>query len=217
MKQMTANKRRLSISIGTLLGVILAITALLTGNSIHQPSANAQAKADPNAQGKELVTTLEDIEFLRSMAPLKLSAAQCDDLVKAIEAAKTDYETKVNAPNQDSIKSLLEEARNVKKDALKGTAIPKTFDDKVNKWQEEFIKKREGLNRENILRVAKDTRAVLTPEQLKTAVSLAEDALKQAGNKTKATEEQLYNQYTVSIFIGNPRVVTLLKEIKAAQ
>jgi len=196
------------------LGLAAALTcgALLRGSAVA-----AQEKAAAKSDATAIVIDLDDIERLRALTPLKLQPEQIDKLIAALTTAQTDYEAKVNALGTTIFASSAAEVRDVKKQALSGTAIPSAFDEKMRKLQADFLKQRDDLNTANIKAVAAACKAVLTDKQVATATKLERDQWNKDHSDAKgATDSQLYNLYCVDLFISSPRSIPLLKEMRAA-
>src|SRR5262249_36651886 len=100
--------------------------------------------------------------------------------------------------------------------ALAGGEIPKDFEEKVKKMETEFFAKRNELNMQNIARLSADFKGIFTKTQVETAAKLAKDSAQKRGQPTKGTDTQWFNDYIVNVFINNPRIVPLLKEMRTA-
>lgn len=196
----------------------LGLAAALAGGSLLRGSvAGAQEKPAAKADAAAIVADLDDIERLRALTPLKLQPDQLDKLITALTAAQADYEKKVNALGMSVFGSSASEVRDVKKQALGGSAIPKAFDDKMRGLQTDFLKQRDDLNTANIKAVAAACKAVLTEQQVATATKLERDQWNKDHPTIKdATDTQMYNLYCVDLFISSPRSIPLLKEMRAA-
>jgi hypothetical protein len=177
----------------------------------EKPPAKAEATATA------VVSDLDDIDRLRVLNPLKLEPDQLDKLAVALTTAQAEYDKKVNALGVSIFASSASEARAVKKDTLGGAPIPKDFDDKMKKLQADFLKKRDDLNVENIKNVGVACRVVLTDKQVTVATKMERDQWEKDHPDAKnATDNQLFNLYCVDMFISNPKIVALLKEMRAA-
>jgi len=200
--------RRLLLYLGV--GSVVAIAALIWNGSV---AADEKSKAEAAA----IVADLDDIERLRALNPLKLEPDQLDKLVAALTKAQTEYDTKINTLGMSIFGSSAAEARDVKKQALVGTPIPKDFDDKVKRLQTEFLKQRDTINTNNITHVADLCKMVLTDKQVAVATKLERDQWEKDHPDIKnATDAQLYNLYCLDVFISGSRTVALLKEMRAA-
>ncbi|HLJ54670.1 MAG TPA: hypothetical protein VKT77_06485 [Chthonomonadaceae bacterium] len=200
-------------------GIVCAAFAMLTGLAVACGGpAHAQEKPAPKPDAAAaIVLDLDDIEKLRSLGPLKLDADQMDKLIAAITALQADYDKKVTALGASIFGPTAPEVHDVKKAALGGSAIPKTFDDKMRKLQDDFFKQRDDLNTANIKAVAAACKAILTDKQVAIATKLERDQWNKDHPDGKgATDPQLYNLYCVDMFIASPRAVPLLKEMRAA-
>ncbi len=198
--------------------IALGLAAVLAGSVFPRGSSvAAQEKATAKPDAAAIVVDLDDIERLRALIPLKLQPEQVDKLIVALTTAQKDYDTKVNALGTTIFGSSASEVRDVKKQALTGTAIPAAFDDKMRKLQADFLKQRDDLNTANIKAVAAACKAILTDQQVATATKLERDQWNKDHTDSKGvTDSQLYNLYCVDLFISSPRSVPLLKEMRAA-
>ena len=201
----------LAVSLGLLCAV--GLLPLLRGGA-----ARAQEQNPPGASSAAaIVNDLDDIDRLRVLNPLKLTSDQMDKLIAALTAAQADYDKKVNALGATLLAPNAEEVRTTKRQVLGGAPVPKEFDDKIKKLQSDFLKQRDGLNAENIQRVSGVCKVILTEKQTAEATKQERDVWEAAHpNTKKSSDAQLFNLFVVDTFISYPRIVPLLKEMKAA-
>ena len=204
---------------GAALAAALGVAILLAGWAmLNGTRVRAQEKAPDKTEATAIVADLDDIERLRVLNPLKLQPEQLDKLITALTSAQTEYDKKVNALGASIFVPLGSEVRDVRKKALGGSSIPKDFDDKLKKAQTDFLKQRDDLNTENIKSVAAACKMVFTDKQVTAATKMERDQWNKDHPDIKdATDTQLFNLYCVDVLISNPRSISLLKEIRAAQ
>lgn len=203
----------------------LTVVSLLVGGlgALHLSSHPARAQAPTNSgqsakEVQDLQLALDDIDTLHVLLPLKLTPVQMDKLVAAISTAKAEYEKKLPALSNAPLLKMADEIRDMRKKAIAGTPVPSTFDDRIKGIQADFDAKRLELNTANILAVSNACKPILNADQIALCAKMEIDAYKR--NKRyndKATDAQYFNAYVVDVFIGNPRVMPLLKEMRAAQ
>lgn len=198
----------------------LAAVLFLAMDCLYRPRTEAAAQAvvgKPPQDVQDLLSAVDDIDTLRVLNPLKLTPDQIDKIREAIRSAQADYEKRVVEIGTAPLRQLKDEIQSTKQSALAGKAVPKAFDDKVKKVQDDILKKREQLNIRNLATLSANIQGVLTREQIDTAAKLARAAyerLKAASPKT--TDTQYFNSYVEDIFIKYPRIVSLLSEMRMA-
>lgn len=194
----------------------------IVGGVVMGSGKSAEAKAgqaDKSTEGQRLLDELDEIDLMRSLGPLKLTPEEIDQIIPVIEKAKADYDKNINDLNANTIGQIASDIHAEHKDALSGNPIPKAFDDKVKEKLESFFKRRDAVNAQNIEHISGAFQKILTDNQQKIAVRLERQTYTQMGKKIsdKDTDDQFFNLYVTDIFIGYPRIVPLLKEIKASK
>jgi hypothetical protein len=206
--------RLVPLALSLFLLAILLAGSFRAGRSAHAQDQGAGALSQKEVQ--ELLDDLDDIDTMHALQPLKVTPDQADRLVTVISAAKADYDKKILALGGSPILKMADEIRTTRRQVLAGKEIPKDFDDRVKKIQQDFYAQRKKLNDQNILRMSTEARNILTPQQIATAAKLEKSTLQKLGRyNPDTTDSQLFNQYVVDIFIYYPRILPLLKEMKA--
>ncbi len=164
----------------------------------------------------DLLDELDDIDFVRSLTPLKLSPDQIDKLIAVITDAKTQYDKKIADLSSSTIGAMADEIHKRHKDAVAGGPVSGTFDKKVQQVMKDFYAKRDTLNADNIVTMSAACGKILTADQKMKAEQLEKDTLVKLGKKLDPsnTDSMYLNLYVVDIFIGYRRIVPLLKELK---
>jgi hypothetical protein len=181
--------------------------------------ARAQAPtnaAQPAKEVQDLLMDLDDIDTLRVLLPMKFTPEQIEKLIPVINNARTDYDTKSAALTSVPLLKMAAEIRETRKKAIAGTPVPTPFDDRIKGIQADVAAKRKALDAANILALSDACRKILTADQYALCIKMEIDAYKR--NKRyndKASEGQYFNAYVLDVFLGNPRTVPLLKELKA--
>ncbi|MCW3100503.1 MAG: hypothetical protein JWL77_6121 [Chthonomonadaceae bacterium] len=185
--------------------------------------AGAQGKAAPDSgqpskEVQELQVDLDDLDTLHVLLPMKFTPEQMDKLVAAISSAKADYDKKYAALSSAPLLKMADEIRETRKKAIAGTTIPSTFDDRVKGIQADFNTKRVELDTANIVSLGAACKAIMNPDQIALCTKMEIDAYKRNKRYSdKATDAQFFNAYVLDVFVGNPRTVPLLKEMRAAK
>lgn len=214
-KRVDRSPLRIDRSATTISRLLIATVVCLT--LICSRQARAQ-DTKPKVDATAIVLDLEDIDRLRSMAPLKITAEQAGKLAQALDSARTEYDKKVTELGTRVFGPLMQEARDIRKQMLAGGELPREFDDKVAAAQADFLKQRNTINTENIQKVATAVKGILTESQAALATKMERrEWEKEHPDAKNATDGQLFNLYCVDVFISNPRAGALLKEIKGSK
>lgn len=179
-------------------------------------AAGGQQKSDTRTeQAEKLTQDLADIEWLKYITPLHLTSGQITSVIQALTDARATYTHKVNSLAADRFLKMADEIKQVKEAALQGTMPSSDFETRVQQESTDFDNARKQLNLENIASVAKALRPILSPDQVLTAVHLAEDDPVISKSYGHGTHEQEFNLYVAEILIGYPNIIPLLKEVAA--
>ncbi|MCW3054963.1 MAG: hypothetical protein JWN14_4133 [Chthonomonadales bacterium] len=204
------------VALSVIGGGVLA--SYLTSHPARAQGQAAPTSAQPSKDVQELQTALDDLDALHVLLPLKLTAEQMDKIAAAITSAKTDYDKQYAALSGGSLLKMADEIRETRKKAIAGTPVPAAFDTRIQGLQAEFNTKRVDIDTKNLVALSDVNKPVLTADQIAVCAKLEVDAYKR--NKRyneKTTDAQFFNAYVLDVFIGNPRAVTLLKEMRAAK
>src|ERR1051325_11023201 len=93
----------------------LALALLTFSNPVGAQEAETNGR--PTREAQALLDALDDIDTLRSLTPLKLSADQIDKLIAAVTAAKADYDKKVTALASGPVLKMADDIREARKQA----------------------------------------------------------------------------------------------------
>ncbi len=225
------NSARVHVALIAIFAALLLgglIGPLMVGRSAHAqvppvPSPTVPSVPDPAAddvrKAKEfgdLLDALDDIDRLHALNPLKITPDQIDKIIAVETAAALSYNKKSALLGVPEIMTMADEIRATKKAALAGEAIPKDFDDRVIKIQADITAKRDRMSKENLRSLSTTLQTILSPAQVATAAKLSKDAATRLGQESEGTDKQWFNSYVLDTFINNPRIVVLLKSIRAA-
>jgi hypothetical protein len=211
----------------TLLLVSFAVAALCAPfRAAAQPPATQQPAAQtPAATGNpalnakqvaQMFDDLDDIDRLTSLNPLKLTADQLDRLIAAVSVAKEAYDKQYLTLANAALKTIADEIHDVKRKALAGGELPEDFNNRAKKASVSVAAAYSKLDTENLANLAPVIHEILTASQVAVAVKLCRNSAAQAGRPTAGTDTQWFNQYVMSVIISYPRIVPLLKEMRAA-
>ena len=186
----------------------LAIAAALLLIAIPGHGQNGDQPAEVTA----LFDDISDIDHLRVLNPLELTAAQIGKILPAIQKSQKAYTAAVQDAAVAPIKAIASEIRSTRAKVVAGATIPRDFDDKVKKLQSEFVARRSTEENTTLRKLSAEIRAILTPEQIAAAVKIA----RKDGSR-EGTDAQFFNYYVMSTFIVYPRIVPLLQDVQKAK
>lgn len=176
----------------------------------------AQSDALPE-EVMALFNDITDIDKMRVLNPLKLTAVQLDKLISTIRASQESFNRRLDAAAIPPIRAIAKEIRETRQKLLKGGEIPKDFDEKVRKLHEDFLKRRKAEEENTLKSLAAAIRSILTEQQVQQAVTIARKWTEENGQPTKqGTNEQFFNLYVLGTFITYPRIVPLLEDMRKA-
>lgn len=199
---------------------LLALVALIgTGVLLTAPHPKAQAPtASTNpipADIQDLINSFEDVGELKFITPLKLAPDQLDKLAQGMTAAQATYNSKV-AKALSPYRGLADTIRQAKRQALLGKTI--TGEDQVIKTVNDVLPKRQAVEEDTLKAISSMVQEILTKEQYATAVKITreEQSKLTKQNTSKGSDAQWFNLYVLRVIMSYPRIVPLLKEVKAA-
>lgn len=217
---------RIHPTVSRLTSLVIALALLGGAPTLHMTSRPAQAQAQTSAQTgpaqqpkevKDLIDAIDDLDLLHVLQPLKLTGEQADKLAAAITAAQAEYDKKSLPLTSVPLLKMADEIRQTRAKALTGTPVPVAFDDRIKGLQTDVSNKRKELDAANVTALGATCKTILSAEQFATCVKLETEAYKR--NKRyneKATDLQYFNAYVLDVFISNPRIVPVLKDMHAA-
>lgn len=212
----TPYHRLISLSVTSVL-----VAGWVTGGVLMGPVKNAAAKAgqaDKNSvENQKLWDELDEIDWMRDLAPLKLAPEQIDKMIPLLDKANTVFEQNVNELSTNTIGQIAADIHMEHKDALGGTPIPKEFDTKVEEKLKNYYERRDAVATQNRAHMCDAFEKILTPDQEKIAIKLSKAYFVKMGKTPgpKDTDDTFYALYVNNVFVTKyPRIVPLLKQIK---
>ncbi len=165
-----------------------------------------------------LLDDIADIDKLRILNQLKLKPDEIDRIIAAVEKSQRDYNKALADATVPPIRGIATDIRATRQKMLAGASIPKDFDEKVKQLQDDYVKRRDNAQADTLSKLSGALRAIITQDQLATAASIARKALTENGTPTaKGTDDQFFNYFVLKVFVGYPRIVPLLQDMKKAQ
>jgi len=199
---------------------LLLIMALLAfAWIVRTPAARAQQSASlsDDKETLKIVDAIDDIDRLRSLNPLKLTTDELGRIIALISASQETYKKKLNTLAAERVAKMSDEVLEAKKQMLVGGDLPADLDKRLQKASTDFITKRDQLDLENIATIDSALKEILSPEQVKAAVAMSRDSPLNANKSAKATDAQWFNLFTANVMLTYPRILPLLKEMRAAR
>jgi hypothetical protein len=192
----------------------------LTGRTALVPAARAQEQGPAPTSSKatdELYDMLDDINKLNVLNPLKLTSDQIDQLSAMATASTAEYQQKLAALKASSVHNLEAEIRATKKRAVAGGEITQSFLNQITTRSDTFAQKKTDLDVQTWTAMVAKVKQILTKDQYEAAIKLIRD---QAGHEPtispRGAADKWFNVYVLQVFIQYPRIVPLLKEMRAA-
>lgn len=180
-------------------------------------AARAQSQYIP-PEVVALFNDIDDIDKLRVLNPLNLTAEQIEKLVPVIQKAQQDYNKKLADAAVPPIKEIAAQIKATRRRLLAGGEVPADFDERVKKIQADFVARRDKEDAATLKALADAIRGILTPEQVAAAVSEARKALGEQNKPgVKGADDRLFNYYVLQVFITYPRIVPLLQDMREAR
>jgi hypothetical protein len=202
------------------LGALVLFLLVGAGALLIQPLpfAKAQAQSAQNAvpaDVQDLLLTMDDVGELKFITPLKLNADQLDKLAQGMAEAQAGYNRKM-ASLFVPVRKLSDTVREAKKQALVGKTS--TDEEQILKTISAVYPKRQAVEEETLKSITALVKQVFTKEQVAQASKMAKDEQTKLTKQTaKGSDEQWLNLYVLRVIMSYPRIVPLLKEMKAAQ
>lgn len=196
---------------------IACCLAVLLSAYAYSIPASAQTEIIPKEM-QALFADISDIDKLRVLHPLKLTAEQLDKITSTLKAVQDAYNAKLTEAAVPPLRLLAKDIKETREKMLAThSGVPKDFDEKVKKLQSDFTKRRDAEDKATIKSLSDSIKAVLTKEQIVTAVSIARKFSEVDGKPTKkGTDDQFFNLYVLGTFIVYPRIVPLLQDMRKA-
>lgn len=190
----------------------VALICAIAAVAMTSAARTARAQAEPlPAEAQALFNDISDIDKLRVLGPLKLTAEQLDKLIPVVKDTQTAYNKKLSEAAVAPLREIAREIKAVRAKVLAGAEIPKDFDDKVKKLQADFVKRQSREEERATLAVSECLTSILTKSQKATLLALAKPIAPK-----DATEDDLIHAYVVGAFLQYGRIVPLLEDMRKA-
>lgn len=193
--------------------VVLVIVATMASSL----PAQAQGELLPK-DVSGLLDDVSDIDKLRILNPLKLTADELDKIITSVKATQDTYNKKIADGTASKMRELATEIKETRAKMLtSGGGVPKSFDDKMKQVESDLVARRKEADTAALKGLSDAIRTVLKADQIKTAVTLARKFNESDGRPTATgTDAQFFNYYVLGTFIVYPRIVPLLEDMKKA-
>lgn len=202
---------------GAMLVALFCVSSLPVRAQQTPPPAVTKAAKDNAA----IMDDWADLGTLRVLTPLKLTPAQIDKLIAIIGETEVEHNQKMVNVFTASLQKIAPDIRAAKKKALAGEDVPAELADRLKKGMEAHLdavgqKKQEELTMSTLKTFSPKVKALFNAAQVKTAAKLAQEEQEKIAKGSNGTETQWFNYYVQRVFMGYPRIVPLLKELKGA-
>jgi len=198
----------------TRLLTIAMIGFTLVGYGAH--GAKAQGSKTPDEMSA-IFDDINDIDKLRVLNPLKLTAEQVGKLVTLVQDEQKAYNKRLADAAVAPLKPLAKDVKEIRSKLLSGGTIPTDFDEKVKNIQTDFLAKRKKEDAGTVSTLSAGMKQILTKEQVDVAVGLTRNLTKKDGQDTlKGDNDAFFNLYVIGTFITYPRIVPLLQDMQKA-
>jgi len=157
--------------------------------------------------------SIDDIDKLRLLNPVNLTAAQLDKIIPFLKQRQKAYNQRILELAVEPLKAIAADIKSTRTKLLSGGSVPADIDERIKALQKEFSEKRKLEQDKNLKLVADGIRAVLTTDQYKTIVAMARRDFPNA----TGTDEQFFNLWIRETIIAYPRIVPLLEDMRNAR
>lgn len=198
----------------TRLLTIAMVGFTLVGYGAH--GAKAQGTKTPDEMSA-IFDDINDIDKLRVLNPLKLTAEQVGKLVTLVQDEQKAYNKRLADAAVAPLKPLAKDVKEIRKKLLSGGTIPTDFDEKVKNIQSDFLAKRKKEDAATVAALSAGIKQIFTKEQVDVAVGLTRNLTKKDGQDTlKGDNDAFFNFYVIGTFITYPRIIPVLQDIQKA-
>lgn len=150
-----------TIFVFALLGLILGMPQ----GAIAQPATEKPAGSNVPADIQRGVEQIADLDLLKALLPLKLTAEQRDKLVAGLKAASASNEARLKA-DHEAWRKVLPAIEKAHADALMGTPMPPEVEASILKLLSDSEKRINSSKKELVNRIFVVAKEVLTPTQI---------------------------------------------------
>lgn len=192
--------------------ILSVILALATLGFVAAGRANQDPPKAPEVQ-LTLFDAIDDLDKLRLLNPLKLTAAQLDKIIPLLKQRQKAYNERLAELAMAPLKGIADEILKTRAQLLSGGAIPQDLDEQIKRAQRDFVEKRKAEDDKNLKLVADGLRPILTTEQYKAIVAMA----RRDFEGLQGSDEQFYNLWVRETIIAYGRIVPLLEDMRKAR
>ncbi len=191
------------------------VTLFLSIGTIHAFAQDTKSEIPTiPAEVQALINDISDIDKLRALVPLKLNSDQLQKMIDAMTKAQINYNQHLFDATVPPIKKLAEEIKEVRRKVLAGGTIPKDFDTRVQKIEEDYFDRRAAEDTKGLKAVSDAMRAIFTKAQIAKAAAYGKASSDKLGKNMKGTDDQFFNYYVQGVLIQYSGIVKLLKDMK---
>lgn len=189
--------------------------AILMAAGLGMAVRGVHAQDDPTMppDTAAIFDSIDDIDKLRLLNPLNLTAAQLDKIIPFLKQRQQAYNRRILELAIEPLKALATDIKATRTKLLAGGTVPQDIDEKIKRCQKDFSEKRKIEQDKNLKLVADGIRAVLTTEQYKAIVTMARRDFPEG----KGTDEQFYNLWIRETILAYPRIIPLLEDMRNAR
>jgi len=188
---------------------------VLTLGCLVGPGLCARAQDDPGMppDTAAIFDSIDDIDKLRLLNPLGLTAQQLDKIIPMLTARQRAYNARILELAVEPLKAIAPDIKATRSKLLVGGAIPNDIDEKIKRLQKEFADRRTQEQDKNLKLVADGIRSVLTTAQYKAVVATS----RRDFTGKEGTDEQFFNLWVRETVVAYPRIVPLLEDMRKAR
>lgn len=166
---------------------------------------------------EELLAAVADIGEMRFINPLQLTNQQLDKLIAVITSAQIEYNNTAASLDHAAMKRIASDIRAARQQSLEGKTVPAERNDRINKTIDAHLKNAKTRQDAALKNLSQKVREILLSEQFSTAAKMAREEMEKINPNAKGTEEQWFNLYVKNVIMSYPRIVPLLKDVRAAR
>ncbi len=175
----------------------------------------ATAQDDPvmPRETEAIFAHIDDLDKLRLLNPLNLTAGQLDKIIPLIKERQKAYNRRIIELAVEPLKAVANQIADTRRKLLSGGSIPQELDDRIKQLQKDFADRRKVEQDKNLKLVSDGIRAVLTERQIREIVAMARRDFRTADG----TDAQFFNLWIRETIIVYDRIVPLLEEMRKAR
>jgi hypothetical protein len=117
-------------SVSAFLRVVLRTFVLLLSFILWHPTVKAQSVPTPPADVQKVVSEIGDLDLLKALVPLRLTASQIEKLQVPLKEIAADNEARRKA-DYEALRGIATDIKNARDAALKGDTVSKEVENRV--------------------------------------------------------------------------------------